>query len=98
MTWWKNASTSQRLAQIDAGIELGLTARQIALASGVTASVIHHTAGSNGRSLISSKPVAARKRSAIVRRDRDQFLRGNAVDFWSHEEPRHRNEIDEVAF
>lgn len=35
MTWWHNASKGQRLAQIDGGIELGMTAKQIALASGV---------------------------------------------------------------
>lgn len=33
--WWYRASTEQKLAQVDGGIECGLTARQIALFSGI---------------------------------------------------------------
>ncbi len=30
-TWWKRASQEERLKQIDAGIELGMTGRQVAM-------------------------------------------------------------------
>ena len=32
--WWYRASTEERLAQIDAGIELGMTAKQVAMNCG----------------------------------------------------------------
>ncbi len=34
MSWWDQASVEQRLAQIDGGIECGLSARFVAIASG----------------------------------------------------------------
>ena len=36
-SWWNRASVEQRLAQIDGGIELGLTARQVAVFRGLPA-------------------------------------------------------------
>ena len=36
-TWWERASTEDRLAQIDGGIECGMTAKQISLCVGASA-------------------------------------------------------------
>jgi len=34
MSWWSNATQEQRLAQIDGGIECGMTSKQIAMCLG----------------------------------------------------------------
>ena len=99
MSWWSSASTEQRLTQVDAGIELGMTSRQVALASGTTAHAIRLMASYHSRRFAAApKAVASKKRRAILHRDRDQFIRGNAVDFWSHEATSTADEIAEVSF
>lgn len=50
MTFWKTASKAQKLAQIDAGIELGMTARQVAINLGCSPKTIFLFAGENERS------------------------------------------------
>ena len=49
MTFWKTASKAQKLAQIDAGIELGMTARQVAMNLGTTREALKVWASRNGR-------------------------------------------------
>ena len=44
--WWHRASTEQRLRQLDAGIELGLSSRAIAVCSGLDAA---HESGAKVR-------------------------------------------------
>ena len=44
-TWWEKASTEDRLAQIDGGIECGMTAKQISMCVGAP---LDHRAGSLG--------------------------------------------------
>ena len=48
--WWHKATRDERLRQIDAGIELGMTGTQIALAVGVPAQTIRDFGNYNGRS------------------------------------------------
>ena len=39
--WWYRASQPQKLAQIDGGIQLGMTAKQVAMLSGVAGDHAH---------------------------------------------------------
>ena len=48
-SWWSRASREQKLAQIDGGIECGMSARHIAVNVGVTTSAIHEYGRRNGR-------------------------------------------------
>lgn len=49
-SWWSRASTEQKLAQIDGGIECGMTAKQIARVLRVDAvSTVSAFAGRHGR-------------------------------------------------
>lgn len=45
--WWYRASREQKLAQIDGGIECGLTAREVAICSGIDPD----TTGRHGRTV-----------------------------------------------
>lgn len=47
MNWWKNATDEQRLAQVQSGLELGMTQKQIALNLKVSKDVIQHFASRN---------------------------------------------------
>lgn len=47
--WWSRATTSRKLAQIDGGIEIGMTAEQIAICSGCEATDIEDFATSHNR-------------------------------------------------
>lgn len=49
-SFWQSSSKAQKLAQIDAGISLGLTARQIAINCGTTKDAILYFCRENGRS------------------------------------------------
>lgn len=58
--WWYRASTEQRLAQIDAGIELGMTAAQVAMNCGAAfysdgKSHVHVFARDHGRKFRNSQ-------------------------------------------
>ncbi len=76
-TWWKNASTEDRLKQIDAGISLGMTARQVAMnlrvqmypgsrESAVSRFANNHGRYFNGRSAKSPAKAAAGKAGGLV--------------------------------
>lgn len=49
MTFWKTASKAQKLAQIDAGIELGMTARQVGMNVGIGKRQVLYFAEEHGR-------------------------------------------------
>lgn len=98
MTWWDKASTEERLAQIDGGLECGLTARQVAMASRAVRSQIVKFAGAHGRHFPmtgSGTPSHQRKNKARV--DRSAFFRGEPVDMWGNEVPKAEFPLDEVA-
>lgn len=48
--FWQTSSKAQKLKQIDAGISLGMTARQIAINCGTTKDAILYFCRENGRS------------------------------------------------
>lgn len=50
MSWWANATVEQKLAQIDGGIECGMTARQIGLNCGATLIAVRNFGNYHGRS------------------------------------------------
>lgn len=68
MSFWDTASTEQRLAQIDAGIELGMTRKQIAMCLGApldnSANALGAFANRHGRSF----PVKSEERSRAGKR------------------------------
>lgn len=103
MSWWANASTEQRLAQIDAGIELGMTARQVAMASGIEdARPISRFAFYHGRKFLegSNRRSAGMDRSAAKKSARAAYFRGEAVDMWRagvQDRTKVRGEYDEVV-
>lgn len=51
-TFWKSATNKQKLAQIDAAIELGLTAKQCAMNVGTGHSNLNIFANRNGRTFM----------------------------------------------
>ena len=69
MTFWKTASKAQKLAQIDAGIELGMTARQVGLNVGAHKNTVQQFARENGRHFSSNaKPAQSVKAMAHAMR------------------------------
>lgn len=50
MSWWSKATTEQRLAQIDGGIECGMSANHIGMNCGTSASTCGAFGRNHGRS------------------------------------------------
>jgi len=104
--WWYRASIEQRLAQIDGGVECGLTARQVAMVSGVDmdrhpAQVVASFAIKHGRHFPNGRFSGVQKtglRIGGIKRDRSQYLRGNNVDFWNGDAHGDPVEVEEVSF
>ncbi|MFD1944706.1 hypothetical protein [Paradevosia shaoguanensis] len=96
--WWYRANTEQRLAQIDGGIELGMTARQIALASGGHPGSVAFFANQHGRSLGQSKSTAGVRRNGQRKHDAANYFGGRKVDFWNGDDHRVPAEVEEVSF
>lgn len=98
--WWYRASTEQRLAQIDGGIELEMTVRQVALASGAHMThggTVQAVAREHGRRFPHRPGRSARTGSAAKKRGTlAAFMRGEPVNFWS-EQPRQGQASDEIA-
>lgn len=88
-SWWHRATPAQRLAQIDGGIECGMTARQVAMACGTSPGAVGTCASANARCFpIKTKSTSASiARAALNRRNRAAYLRGEHVDFWGNGEP-----------
>ena len=97
-SWWRRATTEQRLAQLDGGIECGLAASQVALASGATLKMVKDMAYRHGRKFgltnRGSTPSSQRRHS--VSRDRSAYLRGERVDLWGSEQRQDEFALDEV--
>lgn len=90
--WWYRANQTQKVAQVEAGIELGMTARQVSIASG--AKVTGYGSGpvamfawSHGLSFPRRGNSAAGERSKRKQSARAAYDRGEPVDFWA-EQPR----------
>jgi hypothetical protein len=103
-SWWHNATTEQRLAQIDGGLECGMTARQVALASRVPEgerTIVSSYARSHGRQFPAEtgERERHRKRSSTdwaAKRARDAYLRGDPIDLWGNTEAQEEF-LDEVV-
>lgn len=107
MSWWARATTEQRLAQIDGGISLGMTARQIALNCGTQRDNLYAFGRRRGRTFPATAGDSAAsgcftgdETRAVKRRRRDRvssevYARDAFSIFSSHEaeEPF----MDEVA-
>lgn len=92
MSWWSKASEAQKLAQIDGGIECGLSAREVAIASGLRGDqhgAVNYVARSNGRHFSSGDKNnrASIRRRGDVGRARRAFLSGDRVDLWGNAGP-----------
>lgn len=92
--WWHRASTEQRLAQLDGGIECGLTARQIAVISQTTRHAVLQYAHIHRRPLAASRADASGDGGAAyqakLRRERARrqaYQSGEPVDFWRESKP-----------
>lgn len=94
--WWDRASIEQRLVQVDAGIELGMTALQIALASGFRDGLeVGKFALNHARHIGRRGKTSTRLRANGVKlRAKWAYDHGEPVDFWS-ETP--RADLDEAA-
>jgi hypothetical protein len=84
MTFWHSATAAQKLAQVDAGISLDMTIRQIALASGAREGALGSFGQYHGRKFPSGKGRRS-VRGEIVRK-RNAYLRGEAVNFFGEVE------------
>lgn len=62
-SWWSRASKDQKLAQIDGGIDCGISAKHIAMNVGATVSAVHEFGRRNGRRF-SGKPTPSHLRIA----------------------------------
>lgn len=51
MSWWHKATVEQKLAQIDGGIECGMTSRQIGMNCGASLNVVKIFCSEHGRKL-----------------------------------------------
>lgn len=67
MTFWSNATTEQRLAQIDGGIELLMTSSQIAKNCGTTSHQIKYFSYAHGRKFVASR-IDSGKRGSPAKR------------------------------
>lgn len=94
-TWWDKASTAERLAQIDGGIECGLTAAQIGMTCGASRWAVADFAGSHGRSLVRKKSTFGKSRHHERDRDRAAYLRGDRIDLWGNADHRDEFALDE---
>ena len=96
MSWWSKATEAQKLAQIDGGIECGMTGPQVAMASGTTRSAVHSFAIAHGRKFPMRTGTASRKRMGKWYHDRAAFARGDRVNFWGNTEPEDEFALDPI--
>lgn len=75
MNFWQKSSKAQKLEQIDAGISLGMTARQIAINCGKTKDAILYLCRETGRST-GSKSTAMSNNAARIGRAVQSRRRG----------------------
>ena len=94
--WWHGATTAQRLAQLDGGLECGMTAGQIASVSGTTQNAVWHFASTYGRRFKVGGISRSHQRARNVTADRSAYLRGERVDLWGSEQRQDEFALDEV--
>jgi hypothetical protein len=94
-SWWERASIEQRLAQIDGGIELGMTALQVAMASGFRDGIaVGAFANNHSRFFGRASKNTSRNRAADIKKSAKwAYDHGERVDFWSD---RPRDVMDDV--
>lgn len=80
--WWPRASQSQRLAQLDGGIEVGLTAPQMAMVLGGNPNGIRQFAWLHGRKIGRGGNNARLAAVQDLYRAKRAFIRGEYVDFF----------------
>lgn len=87
MSWWYRATAEQKLAQIDAAIELGMTAGQIAMNCGTIRTTVFAFANYHGRYIAGGRTTATpgQRRASNVRAFRNAYFKGEPVDAWSVE-------------
>lgn len=66
ISWWSRASTEQKLAQIDGGIELGMSGRHIALNVGATRSAVLEFGRRYGRRFVAKASPAQMQQAGRV--------------------------------
>ena len=96
-SWWQNATTEQRLAQIDGGLECGMTSGQVAVASRTSAHNIRQMAVRYGRHFPSiGKQTTGHRLRKIASDSRRAYLRGEPIDLWGNTEAQEEF-LDEVV-
>lgn len=86
--WWYRATAEQKLAQIDAAIELGMTSTQVAMNCGARRTTVCTFANYHNRRFVDGQSKAARshqKRTGGIRAFRNAYFKGEPVDAWSVE-------------
>lgn len=99
--WWYSASQAQKLAQIDGGLECGMTATQVAMVSGTVSGTVQGFAQKHDRSfpVNTGKYVAAgHKTRRGNHASKAAYLRGDAVDFWQEPASTNTVEFEEIRF
>lgn len=94
--WWYRATAEQKLAQIDAAIEIGMTAKQVAMNCGVDLGLsdrgytVQSFATYHGRAFSQADDYKRRlaatrrhKRKAGLDAAKQAYFRGEPVDVWS---------------
>lgn len=85
-TWWDRASAEQRLAQIDAALELGVEMGVLAAYLGTSRHSLVKFAYRHGRRLMGLRRTVATTRTEKVkerRAMRRDYFSGAPVDFWA---------------
>lgn len=101
--WWYRADDAQRLFQLDAGIELGLTIKQIALALSGHWKTISAFAYANGRQFPTTYVEAGIRRGRMTAGKRSAgaaYFRGENVDMWrdgAQDRTPHDNTFEEIV-
>lgn len=86
--WWYRATADQKLAQIDAAIDLGMTSTQVAMNCGANRTTVTTFANYHGRRFVDGQNRTIRsgqKRAGSLRAFRNAYFRGEPVDAWSIE-------------
>lgn len=98
LSWWDKATTEQKLAQIDGGIECGMTARQVAMASRANFHAVRHFAAIHGRHFPNDEngKRPSDKRRQSMTRDRNAYMRGERVNLWGGPDASDGFVLDEV--
>jgi hypothetical protein len=102
ISWWSRASTEEKLAQIDGGIECKMSGQHIALNVGTTRAAVLEFGRRHGRKFTGKASIAQNQRAGLIaglemarRRGRMEFEIASAFTIFS-DAPTERQFIDEV--